>query len=582
MSFLLKSLRKRDFPGPGPEEAVPLQDSETSETWFSVDEEASQTHHDRDVDSLDGFEGDDNGAEHSKLQPAEDAAITSGESIYDQRSKIINQAIQDIGMGKYQWRLFVLCGFGWLADNIWMQGVALTLPQLSVEFGVDSNTIRYTTMATYIGLSFGASFWGVASDVIGRRLAFNCTLMLAGVFGFLSGFAPNWATTNLLYALMGFGVGGNLPVDGALFLEFLPASSGNLLTLLSVWWPLGQLLSSLVGWALIPRYSCAADLKSCLATGGQEPCCSRANNMGWRYTIMTLGAITFAMFVCRFFLFKLYESPKYLVARGRLRDAVEVVRGIAAYNGTETSLSEERLLNIKGHQKGSGAATLERPGFLDAAKRNLGKFSTQRLTPLFSNWKLGITVSLIWFIWSAIGLGFPLFNAFLPQYLSNADAGPEQGPTSTDVAYRDVLITSIVGLPGSILACYTVDMKYLGRKGTMAVSTLVSGILLYLFTLSSNSSFQTAMSSLESFTQNIMYGVLYAYTPEVLPAPFRGTGTGVASFLNRIAGVLAPVLAVQIGKVHVSAPILVAAALFIVSSIAMAALPIESRGKASL
>lgn len=79
-----------------------------------------------------------------------------------------------------------------------------------------------------------------------------------------------------------------------------------------------------------------------------------------------------------------------------------------------------------------------------------------------------------------------------------------------------------------------------------------------------------------------MYGVLYAYTPEVLPAPYRGTGTGVASFLNRIAGVLAPVLAVQIGKVHISAPILVAAALFIVSSVAMAALPIESRGKQSL
>jgi len=26
-------------------------------------------------------------------------------------------AIQDIGMGKYQWQLFSLCGFGWLADK---------------------------------------------------------------------------------------------------------------------------------------------------------------------------------------------------------------------------------------------------------------------------------------------------------------------------------------------------------------------------------------------------------------------------------------------------------------------------------
>ena len=33
------------------------------------------------------------------------------------KSKIINKAIQDIGMGRYQWQLFVLCGFGWLADK---------------------------------------------------------------------------------------------------------------------------------------------------------------------------------------------------------------------------------------------------------------------------------------------------------------------------------------------------------------------------------------------------------------------------------------------------------------------------------
>ena len=33
------------------------------------------------------------------------------------KSKLINKAIQDIGMGRYQWELFVLCGFGWLADK---------------------------------------------------------------------------------------------------------------------------------------------------------------------------------------------------------------------------------------------------------------------------------------------------------------------------------------------------------------------------------------------------------------------------------------------------------------------------------
>lgn len=126
-----------------------------------------------------------------------------------------------------------------------MQGLALTLPSLQTEFGLSQAKVRYTTCAAFIGLCIGATFWGVASDVIGRRLAFNMTLFLAGVFGTAVGGAHSWIGVCALYACMGTGVGGNLPVDGALFLEFLPFSSGSLLTMLSLWWPVGQLLASL-------------------------------------------------------------------------------------------------------------------------------------------------------------------------------------------------------------------------------------------------------------------------------------------------------------------------------------------------
>lgn len=160
-----------------------------------------------------------------------------------------------MGMGKYQWQLFVLCGFGWLADNIWLQGVALTLPGLSAEFGIDETQVRFTTLSLFIGLCIGASFWGVASDIIGRRLAFNGTLCLAGVFGLAAAGAPTWIGACGLFACVGLGIGGNLPVDGALFLEFLPSGNNNLLTLLSVWWPIGNLIASVVAWGFIPNYS---------------------------------------------------------------------------------------------------------------------------------------------------------------------------------------------------------------------------------------------------------------------------------------------------------------------------------------
>jgi MFS family permease len=122
----------------------------------------------------------------------------------------------------------------------------LTLNQVSQEFGVSSTHVRFTTASLFIGLCLGASMWGIASDVVGRRLAFNCTLLICGVFGICVGAAPTWIGVCGLSASLGLGVGGNLPVDGALFLEFLPTASTNMLTLLSIWWPLGQLVSRYV------------------------------------------------------------------------------------------------------------------------------------------------------------------------------------------------------------------------------------------------------------------------------------------------------------------------------------------------
>lgn len=76
--------------------------------------------------------------ESLKAEIEADVAAGGHNTAYDRKSKVINKAIQDIGMGRYQWQLFVLCGFGWLADNLWLQGVALTLPSLTLEFGVSS------------------------------------------------------------------------------------------------------------------------------------------------------------------------------------------------------------------------------------------------------------------------------------------------------------------------------------------------------------------------------------------------------------------------------------------------------------
>jgi hypothetical protein len=45
------------------------------------------------------------------VQPGADMA-------YELKVAILNEAILDLGMGKYQWWTFVLTGFGWFVDNV--------------------------------------------------------------------------------------------------------------------------------------------------------------------------------------------------------------------------------------------------------------------------------------------------------------------------------------------------------------------------------------------------------------------------------------------------------------------------------
>lgn len=448
------------------------------------------------------------------------------------------------------------------------QGISLTLPSLSEEFGVTEKTVRYTTSFVFIGLCLGSFGWGFGADMFGRRAAFNLTLLITSIFGTWAAYASSWGWTCFLFMLMGTGVGGNLPVDGALFLEFLPDASSSLLTLLSVWWPVGQLASSLVAWYFIT---------------------TKPVDEGWRWFIFVIGIITFVMFLLRFVVFHLLESPKYLLSKGRQAEAVAVIHAIAYRNGAKTWLTEEILDAVAE----SAAVAEPVPHFStgNIIKQKLSAFSAARLRPLFVNRKLGLSTGLIWFCWATIGLGYPLFNAFLPQYLSHGGASPPsdtEGTISnadTATTYRNYAIISMVGVPGSLLAAYTVDHKspYLGRKGTLAIATLVSAIFLFLFvTLGTTPNSQLFFTCVEAFTQNIMYGVLYAFTPEIFPAPVRGAGTGVASFLNRMTGLVAPVLAATMPGDGTKLPIYLSAILILSAFGGMCLIPIETRGRQRL
>jgi hypothetical protein len=269
---------------------------------------------------------------------------------------------------------------------------------------------------------------------------------------------------------------------------------------------------------------------------------------------------------------------------------VAVIHGIAYRNKAKTWLTSEILDLIAADHEGGAEAAEPQPTTPLSPHLLVDKFqgfSGERLKPLFQNKTLGMTTALIWFCWASIGLGYPLFNAFLPQYFShnpgtgdNHDISSESSTISNET-YRNYAITSVMGVPGSVLAAYLVDSPspFFGRRGTLAGSTLVSAIFLFLFVILGNTpTAKLVFSCVAAFSQNIMYGVLYAFTPEIFPAPVRGAGTGVASFLNRITGLIAPILAANVPGDGATTPIYMAASLILCAFVAMCLIPIETRG----
>lgn len=99
--------------------------------------------------------------------------------------------------------------------------------------------------------------------------------------------------------------------------------------MLSMFQPLGVSICVILAYGLIPDYTCDTSLPAC--NTGETPCCSRSDNMGWRYLIIVLGAITLIIFCARALVFTFKESPKYLLSRGREQEAIDVLHYIAKF-----------------------------------------------------------------------------------------------------------------------------------------------------------------------------------------------------------------------------------------------------------
>ena len=503
-----------------------------------------------------------------------------GHTLYEKKAILVNRELDAIGFGPFQWKIFFLTGLGYFIDLLWAQTFGLIATPLRHELGFSEDQIGNISTAFSAGLTAGAFTWGVLVDIVGRRWAFNLTVLIASVFGLCLGAPDTYSAVLVLTAFNGFGVGGNIPIDTTIALEFLPQKSRYLLAALSIFQPLGVIICSGIAYGLIPGNSCDEDLPSCKNVASGQPCCTKASNYGWRYLTFTIGGITLAVFFLRFVVFRFQESPKFLIYRGKDEKAVEVVQYIAKANNRPCTLTIETFQALTDDSSSTESDHSRGPVLGSGVKQKsatLGgkiKLELERYKLLFSSPTITRLTILVWVTYAFDYWGFTIAGFFLPTVLQKKNSELGIGVRQT---YRDYVFIYIFGLPGVLLG----TVLYRGRWAGMLVSSALMGAALFIFAAVSDEATYIGINGVEYFFQSMFNSILYGWTPEAFPAPVRGTASGVASFWGRLFSIVSPLIAQHILAKSVNGVLYLGGAGAFVCTVAIALMPRKLIGSQS-
>lgn len=220
----------------------------------------------------------------------------------------LDEAISLIPIGIFHLRLLTLCGLSFCADAMEVSLLAFMSVCAGVEWHLSNAVIASITAAVFVGQFFGGLFWGPVADHIGRRKSFVAIITIISCAGVISGFSPDYQSLILFRFICGFGVGG-LTVPFDLLAEFMPNDiRGAYLMKMEYFWCAGSMFVTGVAWLVLSQY-------------------------GWR-TLTFITAIP-VILVSAISYFYLPESPRWLMEKGRVRDAERVIKDAIILAGGE-------------------------------------------------------------------------------------------------------------------------------------------------------------------------------------------------------------------------------------------------------
>lgn len=393
---------------------------------------------------------------------------------------MVLERLEALPLGRFHYKLLLVTGLGWLFDSMDTGLIAFILPVLAKEWGLAPGQMGLIGSIGLIGMALGAVVSGTIADRIGRKKVFTITVLLYSIASAFCALSWNYQSLLVFRFLVGFGLGGELPVAATLVSEYAPSRvRGRFIVLLESFWGLGWIAAACIAYFFIPLY-------------------------GWRMAFL-IGALP-ALYVC---LIRMHmpESVRYLLAHGRVGEARQIV------------VSLERQLHVPVAPFVSEKETV--PVVAKASFRELWKkpFASRTI--------------MLWLVWFGINFSYYGIFMWLPSLVF------QQGFTVVKT-FEYVLIMTLAQLPGYYCAAWLVDK--IGRKYTLSAFLLFSGVASYFFGHASTVAALMMWGSVMSFFNLGAWGVLYTYTPEQYPTAIRALGSGWAAGFGRFGGMAAPMM----------------------------------------
>eukprot|EP00049_Salpingoeca_infusionum_P027077 m.30163 g.30163 ORF g.30163 m.30163 type:complete len:568 (-) comp9254_c0_seq1:137-1840(-) len=447
-----------------------------------------------------------------------------------------DDVMEEIGIGKYQRILLLMCGWANAADAVELLGMSFVITSLA-ECDLDLTPTRkgWVTSGMFIGMMFGGWIWGSFADKIGRRTTLIVALLFNVIFGMGSSLATNFHSFLFFRIMSGSGVGGGIPIVFTYMTEFLPNTGrGAYLNAVAAFWMVGTILVAGMAWGILGAKECShgdAETNIILRceTWYSSKCGIFPNvfHNGLRAWRLFVFLCTFPSLIASIALIFAPESPKWLLTVGRTDEAESVLTRIKKANRphdtTPIILQPDPAQGLVSAKKGpeTKSRISQMLGSIAAVLHDTGA--------LFHRSSRGTTVVLAG-IWITLSFGFYGLTLWLPDYF-------QQGAIDSSLSiYQVSFYVALANLPGNIFALWAVEK--LGRKVTLISSMAVSAVSIVSILEIHTSTGTTAFSCVFSGVSVAGWNALSILTAELYSTRKRGAAFGFLAALGRIGSIL--------------------------------------------